>query len=362
MPRPPESHVSTSTRLQYVSHTSLRICRVRKGGGFVYVKGGQRLRKAAVIKRLTSLVIPPAWNEVRICSNPHGHLQATGRDARGRRQYLYHSEWRRIRDEQKFKHMLSFARALPKIRRRVRHDLRPRELTKTKVLAAVVRLLELSCIRVGNEEYARSNHSFGLTTLRDRHVRISGEKIQFHFFGKSGKEHSVTLSDARLARVVGRCQDIPGQMLFQYLDEEGRRRKIESGDVNAYLREISEGDFTAKDFRTWIATVQMVAALDALPRFHSKASALRNVNAAVQSVATRMGNTPTICRKCYVHPGIIDAYIAGQNLRIFGGTKGSETVVLRLLRPRGRLNNTALPRKPTAGIRGGSSGRGKART
>jgi DNA topoisomerase-1 len=343
---PGGARISGSSGLRYVSDASLKIRRLRKGRGFVYVLQGRVLREVAVLKRLAALVIPPAWKEVQICSRSNGHLQATGRDDRGRKQYLYHPEWRRVRDRQKYARMWSFAKVLPKIRRRVRRDLRQRGLTKEKVLAAVVRLLELSCIRVGNEEYARNNHSFGLTTLRDRHVKVTGEKLRFRFRGKSGKEHSVALSDNRLARVVGRCQEIPGQMLFQYRGEDGRQRKIESGDVNDYLREISGGDYTAKDFRTWAATVQMVAALAAFPPFRSKAAALKNVNAAIQVVADRMGNTPTICRKCYVHPDIMEAYVTGRipwpairkrrrdTSAPAGRMKAEEVAVLQLLQHR----------------------------
>jgi DNA topoisomerase-1 len=338
--------VPAVARLRYVSDAALTIRRVRKGTGFGYLKRREVIRDAAVLERITSLVLPPAWKDVHVCSVANGHLQATGRDARGRKQYLYHSEWRRIRDQQKYAHVISFAATLPKIRRRVRRDLKKPGLTKDKVLAAVVRLLERSAIRIGNEEYARANHSFGLTTLRVRHVRISGETIRFRFRGKSGKEHDVSLADARLARVVARCQDIPGQELFQYLDENGRRHRIESGDVNTYLRKISGGDFTAKDFRTWIATVQMVSALNALPRLHSKADARRNINAAIQVVAARMGNTAAICRKCYVHPAIIDAYVTKRGRWQFqprrpspkspaGGLNAEEAAVLRLLQQAG---------------------------
>jgi len=272
------------------------------------------VRDPETLSRIRSLAIPPAWTDVWISAAPNGHLQATGRDARGRKQYRYHPRWNAVRDEEKFGRMLAFGRALPRIRARTAEDLRRPGLPREKVLAAVVRLLEATLIRVGNDEYARQNRSFGLTTLRDRHARVEASRIRFQFRGKSGVEHSVQVVDRRLARVVKRCQDLPGQELFQYVDEEGQRHAVESADVNAYLREITEDDFTAKDFRTWAGTVLAAQALQALEEVDSEVQARRNVVRAIESVAARLGNTPSVCRKCYVHPAVIDAYLDGTTL------------------------------------------------
>jgi DNA topoisomerase-1 len=337
---------------------------VRKGGGFVYLQSNQSvIRDGATLKRIKSLAIPPAWTDVLICFRANGHLQAIGRDARRRKQYLYHPGWRKIRDRQKYAHLLDFARALPLIRKRVQQDLRPRKLTKSKALAAVVRLLELSHIRVGNEEYSRNNHSFGLTTLRNQHVRVRGAKLRFHFRGKSGKKHCVELSDARLARVVARCQEIPGQELFQYIDEGGRRHRISSGDVNSYLREIGGGDFTAKDFRTWAGTVLTVEALRTGRRPHSQAQIKKNLNQAIEAVAARLGNTPAICRKSYIHPAVIDAYLSGVNLEAAkkkpqsrelaasGKLRADEAAVLQLLQRQSVPRNSSLEHKLASSLR-----------
>jgi DNA topoisomerase-1 len=306
-----------NNHLRYVNDSSPGIARRARGAGFVYRdQKGRLIHDRATLNRIKALAVPPAWKQVWICPLPDGHLQATGRDARGRKQHRYHSRWREVRDESKYAHMISFALALPRIRRRVRADLRQRDLTKTKVLATVVKLLEVSLIRVGNEEYARDNHSFGLTTMRDRHVNINGSKLRFQFRGKSGKEHSIDVQDARLARIVRDCQDIPGQELFQYVDEGGERHKIESGDVNDYLREAGRGDFTAKDFRTWFGTVLAAMALGELKRFESQAQARKNIVRAVEQVAERLGNTPAICRKSYVHPSIISSYLEQSLLRL----------------------------------------------
>ena len=308
----PQAQAQAQGRLHYVSDASLSIRRVRKGGGFAYVGHARRvIREQTHLHRIKLLAIPPAWKDVWICARANGHLQATGRDAKGRKQYLYHERWRELRDQEKYARMMAFAKVLPRIHRRVRADLRTPGLSKNKVLATIVRLLEQSCIRIGNEEYLRANQSFGLTTLRNRHVRITGQTLHFQFRGKSGIQHSVELHDARLARLIRRCHEIPGQQLFQYVNGDGRRGKIESGDVNAYLREISGGDFTAKDFRTWRGTMLMALALRAQPEFKSRREALRNVRRAVESVAAKMGNTPAICRKSYVHPAIIEAYMKG---------------------------------------------------
>lgn len=266
------------------------------------------MRDPAALARIRSLAVPPAWTEVWICPVAEGHLQATGRDARGRKQYRYHRRWREVRDEVKYARMIEFAHALPRIRHRVRRDLARHGLPREKVLAAVVRLLETTLIRVGNDEYARQNHSFGLTTICNRHAQVRGGTIHFDFRGKSGVEHEIDISDRRLAAIVRKCQHLPGQELFAYLDEEGEPRDIGSSDVNDYLREISGQDFTAKDFRTWAGTALAAAALQEFEDFDSQAAAKRNVTRAIERVARRLGNTQAVCRKCYIHPAVIDAY------------------------------------------------------
>jgi len=256
-------------------------------------------------------VIPPAWRDVWISAIPEGHLQATGRDARGRKQYRYHRRWRETRDETKYGRMVAFGEALPKIRKQVDRDLSLTGLTREKVLASVVKLMTITFIRVGNPEYARTNNSFGLTTLRDHHVEVSGSRLQFQFRGKGGKEHAIQVTDLRLARIVKRCQDIPGYELFQYLDENGQRRKIDSSDVNEYLRRISGHDFTAKDFRTWAGTVLALSALKEAGLSDSARQAKKNIVEAIKVVADQLGNTPAICRKCYVHPIVLESYSNG---------------------------------------------------
>jgi DNA topoisomerase-1 len=298
--------------LRYVTEGTAGIHRRRVGKSFTYLDGdGASLRDPDTLRRIRSLVIPPAWTEVWICPSPHGHIQAVGRDAKGRKQYRYHVRWRQVRDETKYNRMLAFAAALPVIRRRIKEDLHRAGLPREKVLATVVRLLETTLIRVGNEEYARDNGSFGLTTMRSRHVDVSGATLRFHFRGKGGKEHTVDVKDPRLARVVKRCQDLPGHELFQYIDEDGRRQTIDSADVNEYLRAIAGEEFTAKDFRTWAGTVLAALALREVAAFESATQAKRNIAGAIASVARQLGNTPTICRKCYVHPAVIDAYLDG---------------------------------------------------
>lgn len=303
--------------LRYVSdrRPGIRREREREGDAFRYVgPDGEPIHDATTLDRIKSLAIPPAWTDVWICPSPNGHLQATGRDAKGRKQYRYHKRWREVRDDAKYERMVAFGDALPSIRERVEHDLALPGLQRAKVLAAVVRLLETTLIRVGNEEYRRENKSYGLTTLRTRHVRVEGASLRFHFRGKSGKEHTVTIKDRRLARIVRRCQELPGQELFQYVDDDGQRHSVESSDVNDYLSEITGQDFTAKDFRTWAGTLLAARALQELEGFDSEAQAKRNVVRAIESVAQRLGNTPTICRACYVHPAIIDAYVDGSLL------------------------------------------------
>ena len=260
-------------------------------------------------------MIPPAWTEVWICPDPRGHLQATGRDARGRKQYRYHPKWREVRDDTKYYRMISFAQALPAIRRRTAQDLARPQLTREKVLATVVQLLEKTLIRVGNDEYAKQNQSFGLTTMRDGHVDVKGSRVRFSFKGKSGVEHDVDLSDRRLARIVKACRDIPGYDLFQYYDEDGERHAIGSADVNAYLQEATGEDFTSKDFRTWAGTVLAAQLLRDFAKVDSDAQLKKNVVLAVESVAKRLGNTKAVCRKCYIHPAVFDAYMDGSMLK-----------------------------------------------
>jgi DNA topoisomerase-1 len=298
--------------LRYVNSNGPGIRRRRRGKGFSYVGvDGRRLEDPRTFARIKSLAIPPAWTDVWISPIANGHLQATGRDSRGRKQYRYHDRWRKVRDESKYERTLSFARALPRLRRRVKRDLARPGLPQEKVLAAVVSLLEKTLIRVGNGQYARENNSFGLTTLKDRHARIVGERLEFTFVGKSGKKQRVDIRDARLARIVKRCRDIPGYDLFQYIDDNGDRRVISSGDVNDYLRATMDEGFTAKDFRTWTGTVLATHALASLGSFGSETEAKRNITQCIEEVAGQLGNTQAICRKCYVHPAILDAYLAG---------------------------------------------------
>ena len=302
--------------LRYSSDDRPGIRRRRAGQQFSYIgTDGKTIRDERTLKRIKALGIPPAYNDVWITTDPRGHLQATGRDARGRKQYRYHPRWRAVRDETKFDRMIAFGEALPTIRERTATDLRRQGLPREKVLAAVVQLLKKTLIRVGNEEYARDNKSYGLTTLRDKHVKVGDKRLRFHFRGKSGVEHEVTLTDRRLARTVKRCRDLPGQELFQYLDGDGQRQRIDSDDVNDYLREISGEGFTAKDFRTWAGTVLCSLALREFEVCLSEAEAKKNVVAAVKQVAARLGNTPAVCRKSYIHPAILDAYLDGSILQ-----------------------------------------------
>jgi DNA topoisomerase I len=298
--------------LRYVTDSQPGIRRLSNRGGFRFVDpSGKPVRKEEDLRRFRSLVIPPAWTRVWICPMADGHLQATGFDAKGRKQYRYHSRWRQVRDETKFNRMVQFGKVLPRLRKKVARHLKLPGLTQKKVLAAVVRLLEVSLIRVGNQEYARENRSFGLTTMRDRHVEVNGSRLRFHFRGKGGKDHAVEIDDHRLSRIVKKCQDLPGQDLFQYLDEEGQRQTIGSADVNDYLREITGQEFTAKDFRTWAGTVLAARALQEFEKVDSQARAKRNILRAVEAVAQVLGNTPAICRKCYVHPLILESYLEG---------------------------------------------------
>ena len=298
--------------LRYVTDIQPGFRRQKVGRNFRYVgRNGRALRDPKTLARIRSLVIPPAWTEVWICPDTLGHIQVTARDARGRKQYRYHPRWRAVRDEAKYGRMLAFGQALHLIRARIEEDLARRGLSRRRVLAAVIKLLETTLIRVGNEEYARDNGSFGLTTFRDRHASVRGSKVQFRFRGKSGKVHEIGVQDRRLSRIVKSCQELPGQELFQYVDGQGRRRAVTSSDVNDYLREVTGQAFTAKDFRTWAGTVMAAWALRDLPPARSKAEAKKNVVRAVERVAGRLGNTVAICRKSYVHPVVFDAYLDG---------------------------------------------------
>ncbi len=333
--------------LRYVHDEGPGIARRRAGKGFAYREAeGRPMKDPETLARIRRLAIPPAWTDVWISPDPLGHLQATGRDDRGRKQYRYHPKWCAVRDETKYHRMLAFARALPRIRRRLAEDMARPGLSRDKVLATVIRLLETSLIRVGNDEYARQNKSFGLTTLRDRHARVDGATVAFEFRGKSGKRHRIALRDRRLARIVKACQDIPGQELFQYYDEQQQPQDVTSQDVNAYLRAVSGEDFSAKDFRTWAGTVLAAFALQEFESFDTKAAARRNITRAIETVAGQLGNTPTICRKCYVHPEILQAYLDGDLLESLKaqveeeieahlhGLSGAEAAVLAFLQKR----------------------------
>ena len=301
-----------SAGLRYVSDSRRGIQRKRAGTGFQYIgTDGNRVTDEATLERIRSLAIPPAYTDVWICPSPRGHLQATGRDARGRKQYRYHPRWREVRDETKYARMLEFSAALPRIRTRVEADLRRPGLPREKVLAAVIRLLEYTAIRVGNDEYARTNNSYGLTTLQDDHVTIRGAKVRFQFTGKSGKTHEVHLTDRRLATIVQRCQALPGEDLFQYVDGDGEQQTITSGDVNDYLKEISGEDYTAKDFRTWCGTMEAVNAL--LEAGYAGTEAIRKQIklAVIDRVAEQLNNTRAVCRKYYIHPAVFEIYDAG---------------------------------------------------
>ncbi|HEV2133258.1 MAG TPA: DNA topoisomerase IB [Terracidiphilus sp.] len=298
--------------LRYTTDAKPGIARERAGKGFRYIgPDGETVRNPETLRRIRSLVIPPAWKDVWITTDPRGHLQATGRDARGRKQSRYHPRWRAVRDETKYERMLLFGTALRRIRERVEEHLGLPGLPREKVLATVVRLMDSTLIRVGNDEYAKENKSYGLTTMRRKHVKVNGSQLVFRFRGKSGVLHEVGVQDRRLARIVRRCQELPGYELFEYLDAEGQTRAIDSMDVNDYLREISGGEFTAKDFRTWAGTVLTSMTLRQFEGFESETQAKKNVVQAIKDVARRLGNTPAVCRKCYVHPGVLECYMTG---------------------------------------------------
>jgi DNA topoisomerase I len=363
------SHAPTAAReagLRYATDARPGISRRRSGRGFTYRDAtGATIRDRETLTRIRALAIPPAWTDVWICPWVNGHLQATGRDARGRKQYRYHAGWQHRRGTDKFDRMLAFADVLPRIRDRCQTDLARPGLPREKVLAAVVRLLESTLIRVGNDEYARMNRSFGLTTLRDRHARIEGAAVRFRFRGKGGQVHEVGLRDRRLAAVVRRCQELPGQELFQYVDEDGSVRDVASDDVNVYIREAAGGDFTAKDFRTWAGTVLAYRALRALEPGENARGARRNVVEAMRQTASRLGNTPAVARGSYVHPAVLEAYLDGSISSALveaaeeqtdpppGATPEEEAQVQALLRqrlatgPRGAKRRRATTRRTT---------------
>lgn len=325
--------------LRYVSDDRPGIVRLRVGKGFSYrLPGGEVVRDARVVERIRALAIPPAYCDVWICTDPRGHIQATGRDDRGRKQYRYHPRWREVRDSTKYDRLIAFAEALPAIRARVEADVALRGLQRERVLAAIVQLLERTLIRIGNSSYAKDNNSFGLTTLRNRHVDVRGADLRFEFMGKSGKKWNIQLHDRRLARIVKSCQELPGQDLFQYVDEAGERHAVGSADVNDYLREISGKELTAKDFRTWAGTVLTAYALKDLGNFTSETAAKRTIRWAIADVSGRLGNTITICRKCYVHPAVLEAYMDGSLPGYFkrrlkrAGLSPEEAAVLALLK------------------------------
>lgn len=325
--------------LRHVSDGESGIRRVRRGRGFTYVRAsGRTVRDAATIDRIEALAIPPAWQDVWICADARGHLQATGRDARGRKQYRYHADWRTTRDDSKYARLSEFAEVLPRLRARVDRDLSRSDMSRERVLATVVRLLERTLMRVGNDEYARTNQSFGLTTIRDRHVQVDGDTMRFRFKGKSGKVHEIEARDPRAARVVKRCRRLPGQELFGYRDDDGVDRDVGSADVNAYLHEATGGDFTAKDFRTWAGTVVAAVALSGFEPPESDREASRTINEAIDQVAAALGNTRAIARNSYVHPAVVDAYRDGtlaaafdRRVRRVRGLTRPETVVARLI-------------------------------
>jgi DNA topoisomerase-1 len=332
--------------LRHVTDRTKGISREIGPLGFVFRDpDGAVVSDEDTLARIRRLAIPPAWTEVWICPSPRGHLQATGRDAKGRKQYRYHAKWREVRDETKYDRMIAFGEALPRIRARTEQDLAQPGLPRTKVLATVVQLLEKTLIRVGNDEYARTNRSFGLTTMRDRHVAVNGSTVRFEFRGKSGRSHAIDLRSRKLARIVQRCRDLPGFELFQYVDGDGTRQVVDSADVNEYLREISGQDFTAKDFRTWFGTVLAARALTELEPCENDTQAKRSLAQAIEAVASVLGNTRSVCRKCYVHPAVIDAYLdkslvetlaqrADAALDDDQGMSADEVAVLRFLRKR----------------------------
>ena len=341
--------------LRYVSDARPGIRRSNSRKGFTYTcADGSRLTKADALRRIKSLAVPPAWTDVWICPFADGHIQATGRDARGRKQYRYHPRFRELRESTKYEHVVAFADALPRIRAKVRQHMALRGLPREKVVATVVHLLDMTLIRIGNDDYARHNNSYGLTTLKSSHAAINGNEVRFRFTGKSGKQWSLQVRDRRIAKIIRACQELPGQELLQYLDEEGSPQGITSSDANAYLKVVTGTDITAKDFRTWAGTVLTAMALRELPSFASVTQAKRNLRNAIKHVAARLGNTPTICRKCYVHPELVAAYLDDNlvlNVKSENKLRGErsglnpeEAAVLAMLRrrPRGENSRHAL--------------------
>jgi DNA topoisomerase-1 len=334
--------------LRYIRDDAPGITRHRQGDSWQYRgPSGAVIRDKATLARIGALAFPPAYEDVWICPSANGHLQATGRDARGRKQYRYHAKWRDVRDETKYARSLEFAKALPRIRRRVEADLLLAGMPREKVLATVVRLLEITGIRVGNDEYAKQNGSYGLTTLRGKHVDVRGQTVRFSFKGKSGVKHVISLQHRRLAKIVRTCQDLPGQQLFEYLDDDGVAHPVDSGDVNAYIREISGEDFSAKDFRTWEGSVCCAMLLTDRGSPATEAERKAQVVEVVKQVAHRLGNTPSVCRKCYVHPEIIAAYMEDGGLGTFSARKSAngltpeERFVVTLLERRARALTAA---------------------
>jgi DNA topoisomerase I len=321
--------------LRYVTDDRPGYTRKAKGDDFEYFDTEEKpIADEQRLLRVKRLAIPPAWTDVWICPSANGHIQATGRDARRRKQYLYHERWREIRDQNKYDRMIAFGKALPKIRRRVAKDLKLPGLPRNKVLATVVQLLERTSIRIGNEEYARENKSFGLTTMQDRHVEVKGAKLRFRFRGKSGKDHEVDVTDRRIAKIVSRLQDLPGQDLFKYCDDNDQIHDVKSQDVNEYLREITGEDFSAKDFRTLAGTVLTAVALNAQEKFENAKQAKKNISTAIKAVAQILGNTPAICRKCYVHPAIFESYLSRKSIEGVGSARCAD---------RGRRSAASLP-------------------
>lgn len=322
--------------LRYADDTGPGYTRHRLRERFIYFDTrGERIRDPAIIARINTLAIPPAYTDVWICPHPAGHLQATGRDARGRKQYRYHPDWRAFRDADKYGRLLAFGMALPRVREAISVQLATPGLSREKMLATVVYLLDVTLVCVGNVTYARDNRSFGLTTLRNRHVEVRGSRVRFHFRGKSGVEHDVSVSDPRLARIIRHCVDLPGQELFQYADETGTRHTVDSADVNAYLQTLTDGDFTAKDYRTWAGSVLTLELLRG-HAYEQVTEARRHVADAIAMVARRLGNTPAVCRKCYVHPAVVEAFLAGElstlpAARARKGLRREEAALLRFL-------------------------------
>jgi DNA topoisomerase-1 len=329
--------------LIYVTDASPGFTRRRFRNGFAFLdQSGKRLRASAVVERIRSLVIPPAWTEVWICPVAHGHLQATGRDARGRKQYIYHPDFRESREADKYHHMLKFAEVLPAIRAQIRRDIRRSGLPREKVIATVIRLLETTLIRIGNAEYAKTNRSYGITTLRNPHVKLQGSEIRFNFKGKSGKAWKVSLQDRRIAKIIRACQELPGQHLFQYEDEAGALLTITSTDVNRYLQELTGEEITAKDFRTWAGTVMAASILRDVD-VAAEGNRQKHIRETIKLVAERLGNTPTICRKCYIHPVVLDLFSKDDlRLRVMqktsapGSLEPMERAVLAVLKKHAR--------------------------